>query len=76
MQRLREHDPILGELYIAGEFVLPGIYRQIGTRREVCLDRPDMLPGSLDGRVACYELVRPTHIVVHAAGSRARMTEA
>lgn len=42
------------ELYLAGERVLPGIYRQVGGAREVSLEREDYLPASLDGRVACY----------------------
>jgi len=49
-----------GEVYLAGERVPPGVYRQIGTRREICLECEDMLPASLDGRVACYERVLHT----------------
>jgi hypothetical protein len=45
------------ELFLAGERVRPGIYRQIGGSRQVCLDQEDVLPASLDGRVACYMLV-------------------
>lgn len=41
-------------LYLAGEVVPPGTYRQVGTKRKIELDRDDRLPGSLDGRVACY----------------------
>jgi hypothetical protein len=57
MQSQREYDPIKGELYLAGERVPPGIYREIGNRREVCFEVEDILPATLDGRVACYELV-------------------
>lgn len=64
MTPLRETDPILGELYLAGEFVAPGIYREIGTRREVRLNQGDYLPASLDGRVACYELVSHVYAVI------------
>ncbi len=46
------------ELFLAGERVRPGIYRQIGGFRQICLDHEDILPASLDGRVACYRLVR------------------
>ena len=42
------------ELFLAGERVLPGIYRQVGGGREVRLEQEDYLPASLDGRVACY----------------------
>lgn len=44
-----------GEVYLAGERVPAGIYRQIGSPREICLEHTDVLPASLDGRVACYE---------------------
>ncbi len=50
-------EPLEGELFLAGERVPRGIYRQIETKREIVLDREDTLPASLDGRVACYELV-------------------
>ena len=49
-----------GELYLAGQKVPAGRYSQIGAHRVVILDRDDLLPGSLDGRVACYEQVFPT----------------
>jgi len=46
-----------GELFVAGQPVEPGVYRQSGSRREVVLDEPDFLPASLDGKVACYTRV-------------------
>jgi len=49
-----------GELYLAGERVPPGLYRMIGTTREINLGVEDTLPASLDGRVACYERVNDT----------------
>jgi hypothetical protein len=49
---------ILGsELFVAGQLVAPGVYRQSGTRREVVLKEKDFLPASLDGKVACYMLI-------------------
>lgn len=48
-------EPREGDLYLAGERAPKGIYRQVDTNREIVLDREDILPGSLDGRVACYE---------------------
>ena len=48
------------DLYLAGEKVLPGIYRQIGSGREIQLEAEDILPGSLDGRVACYMRIHNT----------------
>ena len=35
----------------------PGVYREICSRREVRLEREDYLPASLNGCVACYQLV-------------------
>ena len=51
------HDATHEDLFLAGEKVRPGIYRQIGGEREVKLEREDFLPASLDGRVACYTCV-------------------
>ena len=48
------------QVYLAGEKVLPGVYRQIGSVREICLEAEDILPASLDGRVACYMRINYT----------------
>ncbi len=53
------YDATNEDLFLAGEKVCPGIYRQIGGEREVRLEREDILPASLDGRVACYMRVNP-----------------
>ncbi len=53
-QREREFDD---ELFLAGERVRPGTYRQIGGERQISLEQEDFLPASLDGRVACYARV-------------------
>ncbi len=45
------------EIYLAGERVNPGFYKQVGGRNEVVLEQEDVLPASLDGRVACYTRV-------------------
>lgn len=55
-----ENDQFVEELYLAGERVPPGIYRQVGSNREIHLDHEDFLPASLDGRVACYERMQRT----------------
>ncbi|HLV82004.1 MAG TPA: hypothetical protein VKT32_17070 [Chthonomonadaceae bacterium] len=55
-----EKHPQLEEVYLAGEWVAAGAYRQIGTNRQVILTEADFLPASLDGRVACYELMEHT----------------
>ncbi len=46
-----------GELYLAGQRVPAGVYKQIESNRIVILDMEDFLPASLDGRVACYECI-------------------
>ena len=46
-----------GEIYLAGQRVPAGHYRQIEGGRKVDLVEEDLLPASLDGRVACYERV-------------------
>ena len=51
---LRNDRELDDELFLAGEKVRPGMYRQIGGARHVVLDHEDFLPASLDGRVACY----------------------
>jgi hypothetical protein len=60
MWKQPENDQFVEELFLAGERVPSGVYRQIGGDREVCLDHEDFLPASLDGRVACYMRVQST----------------
>ena len=50
----REKDPLMGDLFLAGQNVPPGRYRRLEGGRVIILDREDYLPASLDGRVACY----------------------
>lgn len=57
MTILREYDPVLGELYLAGERVPPGVYQEIHRHHQVLLTGDDILPASLDGQVACYARV-------------------
>ncbi|HLK57526.1 MAG TPA: hypothetical protein VKU00_13245 [Chthonomonadaceae bacterium] len=52
-----ETDPLLGELFLAGEYVLAGIYRQVDSHREILLEEEGYLPASLDGKVACYHRI-------------------
>ncbi len=54
MWKQPENDQFADELFLAGERVPSGIYRQVGNGREVRLESEDTLPASLDGRVACY----------------------
>ncbi len=54
MWKQPENDQSVNELYLAGERVTTGLYKQIGGDREIHVEREDFLPASLDGRVACY----------------------
>jgi hypothetical protein len=56
----RDYEDPDNVVYLAGERVSPGHYRQIGNGRRVVLDREDVLPASMDGRVACYSRVANT----------------
>lgn len=48
------------ELYLAGQQVVAGLYREIESGREIHLAEEDFLPASLNGRVAAYVRVRHT----------------
>ena len=55
MWKQPENDQYVDELFLAGERVPSGVYKQIGGGgREIKLSHDDFLPASLDGRVACY----------------------
>ena len=54
MWQRTEPETVGEELFLAGEKVRPGTYRQVGGNREILLENEDILPASLDGRVACY----------------------
>lgn len=60
MQTYSQRDELHDPLFLAGERVAPGLYRQIGGTRELYLEQEDYLPASLDGRVACYVRVENT----------------
>jgi len=49
-----EFDPQHGTLYLAGEQVPAGTYRNIKSGRETHLDQAGVLPPSFDGSVAVY----------------------
>lgn len=49
-----ENDQFAEELFLAGERVAPGVYRQVGSDRVIRLEKEDVLPASCDGHVACY----------------------
>lgn len=59
MWKQPENDQFVDELYLAGERVSAGTYRQVGGSREVMISAEgDTLPASLDGRVAAYMRVQ------------------
>jgi hypothetical protein len=48
------------DLFYAGQRVSAGLYQQLEGNRKVVLDKEDILPASLDGKVACYERIHST----------------
>ena len=48
------------DLFYAGQCVSPGQYRQVEGNRQVILEKEDILPASLDGKVACYQRIQST----------------
>ena len=59
------HDHVCVEpehtLYLAGERVVAGFYRQLDAQVTIHLEQDDFLPASLDGHVACYVRTVPAH---------------
>lgn len=51
-------DQIDQALFIAGQYAPAGQYRRIDSEAVIRLDREDILPASLDGKVASYILVQ------------------
>jgi hypothetical protein len=49
-----ETDVAAYQVYLAGQKVPPGTYRQIEGDREIRLDQEDVLPASCDGHVSAY----------------------
>ena len=60
-------------LYLAGERVVAGFYRQLDAHVTIHLEQDDFLPASLDGHVACY--VR-TVAVQHLSLARSAVVQA
>ena len=59
--RIATADDLLEEeLLLAGMRAAAGEYRELGTGRTVKLEREDILPATLNGRVACYVRVANT----------------
>lgn len=55
-----EIDPQFGILFLAGEYVSAGVYRNLRTGRELHLAEDGFLPPSFDGNVAVYALAPRT----------------
>ncbi|WP_119322182.1 hypothetical protein [Capsulimonas corticalis] len=47
-------------IFLAGHRAPAGVYRLVGTHREVRLDQDDILPATNDGHVAVYEPLAQT----------------
>ncbi|MDF2435231.1 MAG: hypothetical protein JWP44_4862, partial [Mucilaginibacter sp.] len=43
-------------LFRPGDYVAPGEYVEVETRRRILVTSPDFLPARLDGHVGCYRL--------------------
>lgn len=53
-------DESSAELYLAGELVASGTYRNIDSGRVLRLPEGGHLPASLDGKVACFRRIQET----------------
>lgn len=69
-------DLLEDELYLAGERVTPGLYQDIASGHEIQFDTEDVLPASLNGRVAVYACVRHTWKQIEDAQKPMRITHA
>ena len=47
-------------LFLAGRIAPPGLYRLVGSQRQVRLECDDVLPATCDGQVGVYERQEPT----------------
>ena len=66
MWKKPEHDQYADEVFVAGEKVEPGLYKQIGGTRMINLDTEDILPATCDGKVACYRRIEATWGTIQA----------
>ncbi len=53
-------DECVQNLYLAGERVPPGVYKQVDSCHQVCLDTEDFLPAGMDGHATVYVRVQNT----------------
>lgn len=63
-----ESDQFADELFLAGERVPRGTYKQLGSNRCLVLDQDDTLPATMDGRVACYVRMDHAWEPIHSDG--------
>ena len=54
MRKEPEKDLFERELFLAGERVPSGRYKNLDSPRVLVLDYEDVLPAAMDGRVTCY----------------------
>lgn len=60
MMNVWEAEQISDAIRLAGEMAPPGKYMDVDTKRVLVLKEEDVLPATLDGRVACYIRVANT----------------
>jgi hypothetical protein len=53
-------DECVQTLYIAGERVPPGVYKQVDGNHQISLETEDILPASMDGHATLYVRVQNT----------------
>ena len=63
MSESQDWDEYDQEIYLAGQRVPPGCYRQVDRLRVLHLEQEDVLPASLDGHVACYHRLELSEIL-------------
>jgi hypothetical protein len=60
MWKQPENDAFAEQLYLPNEQAPPGVYKEVGGRRRVCLEFRGYLPAGRNGKVSCYRRVFPT----------------
>ena len=49
-----------------------GTYKQLGSNRRLVMEQNDILPATMDGRVACYVRMDHTWEPIHVSGRSER----
>jgi len=62
-------DECAQSFYLAGERVPPGVYKQVDSGHQICLETEDFLPGGMDGHATAYVPVQNTWAQIHQGQS-------